>query len=1168
MKFSEKHSINHVYGSGELISLPLKLKTKKAVINVEDVKGQNDCLKWAILSGLHYKEADRRQTSRRSQYLQFKDNYNWSGLNYPSSVKDVSTFQKNNPNIYVTLFIWEKDRVMKLQAAEIPSNVNGIKGKFINLLAVPVGGTNKWHYVAITSLRRLLNSENGYSYVYCERCIQKFRMSEQKKFEDHQRVCYGRLVKSVKMPKKGSQQKFVSYSKTEKLPYAAYADIECYLQEVNEYNVEHIPYAFGIYFCCCVQSTRKPLSNEYQVFVGENCIEEGLEYLTQLSCKVYEWNKVNTHISYNLSKNEEESFQAATCCPQCSRDFDDKILKVRDHCHLTGAYRGPLCSKCNSGRRFSRKVLPVFLHNFQRYDSHLIVKGFGKVKEKKDSIWQRISVLPKTPEQYLAVSVTLQVDEYLPEGNEGTLENPHWKFVYFQLQFKDSLLFLTASLDKLVKSVESSELICSRDYLVSVGLSIDENLHLIQKKGVFPYDWFDGVDKLNEVTLPPIEAFYDKLNKEECSLQSYKRAEEVWLKFECKTFKDYVLTYLRLDVYQLVDVFEAFRNFAMHDGSLDPAHYYTMPSFSLDSALKMCNVAIDLFSDYEMHAFVTSGIRGGLTYVNKHYAEKSENVELFVVDANNLYGKALIMKLPYQDYQWIKDPKQLELIHNDLTSMDLDGERGMLLEVDLDYPAEIQDLTEDFPFAAEHAVPTFECFNSYMQNLWIEHHQGESYDGYKKLLLSHCNKEHYVLHGKLLQFYLKHGMVLKRIHRVLTFYQANIFKEFIEYNSLQRKNATDDFKKSLYKLQNNSLFGKSIEDKSRRIDIRLITNKEELLKLSYRPEYLGHKIFSKNLVAVSLAVKECLLNTPIAVGQSVLDLSKLVMYQWRYEKFPWLEKELSCKFEVLGGDTDSLFMTVKGVSLYDTLIPRMITENMLDTSNYDVSHPLYSQSNQASLECLKDEGEGYAFQAFVLLKPKSYCMSFVDAQRQPKKRSKGVQRSVVAKNISFKRFYNVWDKMQADVILSQSRFRSNKHTITTTTFNKVSLSIWEDKRIWLDCNSSLPYGNHKLNISTQPDRVTKVLHHVINEQSEIEDCDDDENDFVKSKCKNQVSNQDQDEDCYITSVPQTANSFIDDANAPYFVPGKEFSKRRRITKFFDLEATCNSRDDEDDDENY
>ena len=151
----------------------------------------------------------------------------------------------------------------------------------------------------------------------------------------------------------------------------------------------------------------------------------------------------------------------------------------------------------------------------------------------------------------------------------------------------------------------------------------------------------------------------------------------------------------------------------------------------------------------------------------------------------------------------------------------------------------------------------------------------------QKLILTLRNKEKYVLHYRNLQLYLDLGLKLTKVHRALEFNQSPWLKQYIDFNTEKRKYAKNSLEKDFFKLMNNSVFGKTMENLRKRVDIRLVTN-EKLLKLTSKPTYVSSKIFNENLVAVH-KIKEILtLNRPAYVGMCILDLSKTLMYDFHY----------------------------------------------------------------------------------------------------------------------------------------------------------------------------------------------------------------------------------------------------------------------------------------------
>lgn len=150
---------------------------------------------------------------------------------------------------------------------------------------------------------------------------------------------------------------------------------------------------------------------------------------------------------------------------------------------------------------------------------------------------------------------------------------------------------------------------------------------------------------------------------------------------------------------------------------------------------------------------------------------------------------------------------------------------------------------------------------------------------------------------------------------------------------------------------------------------------------------------------------QVLLDKPVYIGQAVLDLSKLVMYRLRYESLPKYELQFGGKISVVAGDTDSFFLEVCGISVYNQLLPAMQTDGLLDSSNYQQAHPLFSLIGKAELGRVKDECGGIPIQDTVFLRPKCYSLRLFTGKHH--KRAKGVQRSVLQKQIKHEDYIDV-----------------------------------------------------------------------------------------------------------------------------------------------------------------
>ena len=367
------------------------------------------------------------------------------------------------------------------------------------------------------------------------------------------------------------------------------------------------------------------------------------------SSKVHICKKCLTHYTkkYLFKRQEEKDFQSATKCHICEQKlFKDKekgqILKVRDHCHFTGEYRGAAHNQCNLNCK-KPLILPVIFHDLQGYDSHLFIKQLAKVSGD-------LSTIPSTEEKYISFSKKIIVDQYFSKKMGIPLPEK------FEIRFIDSFKFLQASLADLVKNLESSD-------FKNLNRVIKNNSSLLTRKGVYPYDYVTSINKLKETKLPSKDEF-SKLYDEEILDEDYQHAINVWKTFNCQTLQDYHDLYLKTDVLLLADVFENLRKTCLKHYKLDPCHYYTAPGLAWDACLKETKEELQLLKDYDMLMMFEQGIRGGISHISKRYAsannkymkdfdESKPSTLIQYLDANNLYGWAMSQKLPIKGFKWI-----------------------------------------------------------------------------------------------------------------------------------------------------------------------------------------------------------------------------------------------------------------------------------------------------------------------------------------------------------------------------------------------------------------------------------------------------------------------------------------------------------------------------------
>ena len=1048
----------NVDGQGVFQLPPSLAKKRQAIVNVD---ATSECFKFALLSILHYNDVSHQQRTDPNNYREWVGELDFGDLDVNNiSINDISTIERLN-KLKINVHVWEAGKLTIRY-----NNPRSIAPKTVNVILICKRDSR--HYCGIISLNKLyygFAKSKNCSTQFCERCCRQFSSWRNKSqgvketLEEHYQFCReGRLQKEV-LPK-DNKYCFKRFDAEESPVVVCYSDIESYITPQTK---QHCPHAIGMYPMWHQHFTRKRDEATMRTWAGEKCIQNYLAYLDRFVRELDAEIQSLTNQPLILSPEEQHAFDRATHCHKCNVAFTQewKQAKVRDHCHITGKYRRPLCNLCNSRLRLKRNVLPVVFHNFKGYDGHLICKqAIGEMPG-----W-RLSVIPTTHEKYMSLRASIEVGK-TKKGRKR----------YFQILFLDSFQFLSSSLAALVDTLDHLPLTEQRMKARFPNISNA----VIRRKGVFPYSYFDSPARLQESCLPPIAAFKDDLSGAECKSEDYAHAQQAWSELGCRSLGQYLVGYLHLDIYLLADVFEAFRRLTLEEDGLDPVHFVSLPGLSYASCFKKNGETIDLLHDIDMVRLFERGIRGGLTFVNKHRVQahipelnnnQDGNIHLAYVDENNLYGSSLCLPLSHSEFSWVaeEDLKRFAENPEEIQNLDDEADYGYLFEIDLEYPRELHETTADFPLAPQSGYIEEDMFSPFMKSFYGDlctaRGCSNKFRPCRKLLMTQYAKEKYVCHYSILKFYLRMGMKLGRVHSAIRFRQKRFVESYIMYNSHKRALARNAFEKSFYKMKNNSFFGKTMEDVRHRIKYLLVTNWEELDRLSASPLFVDNDIFSENVVGVHMFKENVVLDKPVFIGQAVLDYSKLQMYNLYYNtlrKCPLIQKT-----ELVGGDTDSFFLalhTSKDVLLKD------IFQNLgqyFDSSNYPQNHPLYSTANKARLGCFKDEAAGKIIEEMILLRPKMYSMKYL-GEEDGIKRAKGISYSLVRTTPHEK--YREAFLNQNESIYEMTILRSELHTVRTVNFKKRGLSAWEDKRCWLDANSSVPHGSYLSGLPPKRRRV-------------------------------------------------------------------------------------------------
>ena len=671
----------------------------------------------------------------------------------------------------------------------------------------------KKHYVLIKDFNTFTYNQSKHKERkhFCMYCLQCF--SSERILANHVNNCLTiNGVQAINMPKQSENiLKFNNFHKQLPVPFVIYADFEAITKKVQgceqseemkkdkdrrsytEAYQTHEDCGYGYKVVCCYDNK---YSKHTRIYRGENAVYKFMEKMLEEVeyCKAV----IKKHFNKPLVMTEvdEQNFKTVDGCHICDEKYTDKDVCIRDHCHITGKFRGSAHQECNLKSRIKPENLkiPVIFHDLRGYDSHFIMQQIGEIASKHGYTNKKgekqdlnINAIPNNMEKYMAFML----------GN--------------YLTFIDSFQFMSSSLDKLASNLPKDDLIYTSKAFQG------KRLDLLSKKGVYPYDFMDSFEKFNNRELPTKDQFYSILNDEHITDNEYIHAKEVWDTFYIKTMGEYHDLYLVSDVLLLTDVFENFRKTCMQYYKLDPCHYFTSPGLSWDAMLKMTNIKLELMTDIDMFQFIEKGMRGGVSsianrYGNannkymKEYDEKAPSKYIMYLDANNLYGWAMSQYLPTGNFKWMTD-KEISKI--DLGKYKADGKKGLILEVDLEYPQELHNIHNDYPIAPEKVKVSNNMLSAYCKKIaekynisiglvskliptlrdkkeYVLHYRNLQlylYLGLKIKKVTLRDKKEYVLHYHNLQLYLDLGLKIKKVHRVLKFDQSPWLKQYIDFNT-------------------------------------------------------------------------------------------------------------------------------------------------------------------------------------------------------------------------------------------------------------------------------------------------------------------------------------------------------------------------------------------------
>ena len=315
----------------------------------------------------------------------------------------------------------------------------------------------------------------------------------------------------------------------------------------------------------------------------------------------------------------------------------------------------------------------------------------------------------------------------------------------------------------------------------------------------------------------------------------------------------------------LANMYEAFRDTCLRHYKLDPAHFYTSPGLAWKACLKHTGIKLELLTDPDMLLMFERGIRGGITEAVHKYAlannkymgdrldPKSESS--YLQYPNNLYGWEMSQPLPTLGFKWV------DVNPNEISELATRTDKDYLLEVDVSYPKELQNSYNDLPFMCERM----------------------EINGVEKLVPNLRDEKNYVIHIQALNQALQHGLRLDGIHQAIQFDQSPLLKTYIDFNTKLRMAASNDFEKDFFKLMNNSVFRKTMENIRKHRNIGFVTTEEKYLRTVMKPDFKSGVLFGENLMGCEMGKIKVVMNKPDYLSQAILDLSKIIMYEFHYD---------------------------------------------------------------------------------------------------------------------------------------------------------------------------------------------------------------------------------------------------------------------------------------------
>ena len=589
--------------------------------------------------------------------------------------------------------------------------------------------------------------------------------------------------------------------------------------------------------------------------------------INELEKIILEKTGINMKLSF---KDIEDSFpefgiRVLTDNIQNENIIENKIKVVHhDHAFKENNILGFICRECNLQIK-NDKSIPIYFFNGMKYDNSILLKSFCDIY--KDEMTMKC--IGNSSESFKMID---------------------FKFKNMKYSFKllDICNFIKGSLSELSKNLLD-------EYKVITKKHFPNNFELLKEKVCFPYEWVTK-ENIHDKKLPPIDKFYSSLKLQNISKEEYDKTIEIYKKLKCKSVKDYLETYMKLDICLQADIFNSFRNTIWDKFEIDCSKYITSCSLSLDLMLKYTKVKIELFKDITMFDYTDSSILGGLCVASQNIVDNDDGKStISSCDVVSLYPYVMSQKLPISNYKFVSKFDRSKYGQN--------RDHSCLLNVEIYTTKKVKNdkILSQFPALVSKTSIKYDQLSDFQRKNLKENYKS------REKLISHLGYDKNSYISFEMYEMLKSLGYRINIKRILEYRHSDFMKPYIDvlferksyYKSIKNKGMSNTFK-----ILMNSLFGVTMTRVERFKNFKIVTTEEQVDKQVKKPNFNSMNIINDNLSILEMEKTSVVYNYPILIGSIILQNSKVHMYNYLYKIYP---KLFGYDYKVLYMDTDSIY---------------------------------------------------------------------------------------------------------------------------------------------------------------------------------------------------------------------------------------------------------------------